>query len=96
MRASTAPNQFGVPGTALAAMPRTGEAHPVGAGQHGGLAAFEQSPFLMIDGDGFVPGTTSAQPTYIVDIAPTILTHLRLPATGMDGSALQGALLTAA
>jgi hypothetical protein len=37
MRASAAPNQYGVPGTALAAMPRTGEAHPVGAGQHGGL-----------------------------------------------------------
>ncbi len=90
MRASTAPNQYGVPGTALAAMPRSGEAHPVGAGQHGGLAAFEQSPFLMIDGDGFVSGTTRAQPTHIVDIAPTILTHLRLPATGMDGAALQG------
>jgi arylsulfatase A-like enzyme len=90
MRASGAPNQYGIPGTALAAMPRAGEAHPIGAGQHGGLATFEQSPFLMIDGDGFAPGTTSAQPTHIVDIAPTILTHLSLPATGMDGSALQG------
>ena len=88
MRASAAPNQYGVPGSALAAMPRAGEAHPVGAGQHGGLAAFEQSPFLMIDGDGFAPGTTSARPTHIVDMAPTILTHLRLPATGMDGSPL--------
>jgi hypothetical protein len=49
----------------------------------------------MIDGDGFVPGTTSAQPTHIVDIAPTILTHLCLPATGMDGVALQGPALPA-
>ncbi len=89
MRASAAPNQYGIPGTALAAIPRTGEAHPVGAGQHGGLAAFEQSPFLMIDGDGFAPGTTCARPTHIVDLAPTMLTHLGLPATGMDGSALQ-------
>jgi arylsulfatase A-like enzyme len=89
MRASAAPNRYGVPGTALAAMPRTGEAHPVGAGQHGGLAAFEQSPFLMIDGDGFTPGVTSGRPTHIVDLAPTILTHLRLPATGMDGTPLQ-------
>ena len=89
MRASTAPNQYGVPGSALAAMPRAGEAHPVGAGQHGGLAAFEQSPFLMIDGDGFPPATTSVRPTHIVDMAPTVLTHLRLKATGMDGSALQ-------
>jgi len=89
MRASTAPNRYGIPGSALAAMPRSGEAHPVGAGQHGGLAAFEQSPFLMIDGDGFVPGTSCAQPSHIVDLAPTILAHLRLPATGMDGNALQ-------
>jgi arylsulfatase A-like enzyme len=89
MRASAAANQYGVPGSALAAMPRVGEAHPVGAGQHGGLGAFEQSPFLMIEGDSFVPGTTSARPTHIVDMAPTILTHLGLPADGMDGSALQ-------
>ena len=96
MRASTAPNQFGVPGTALAAMPRDGEAHPVGAGQHGGLGAFEQSPFLMIDGDGFAPGATSTRTTRIVDLAPTILTYLRLPATGMDGSALQDPSTSAA
>ena len=96
MRASASPNQYGVPGSALAAMPRTGEAHPVGAGQHGGLAAFEQSPFLMIDGDGFTPGATSARPTHIVDLAPTILTHLRLPATGMDGGALQDQALSRA
>ncbi len=89
MRASPAPNRYGVPGSALAATPRTGEAHPVGAGQHGGLAAFEQSPVLMIDGDGFAPGTASARPTHIVDLAPTIQTHLRQPATGMDGSPLQ-------
>jgi arylsulfatase A-like enzyme len=89
LRASDAPNPFGVPGTALAAMPRGGEAHPVGAGQHGGLATYEQSPFLMIDGDGFAAGAVCTAPSRIVDIAPTILTHLRLPATGMDGAALQ-------
>ncbi len=89
MRASAQPNRYGVPGSALAATPRSGEAHPVGAGQHGGLAAFEQSPFLMIDGDGFPPATTISRPTHIVDLAPTILTHLRLKAIGMDGSALQ-------
>jgi arylsulfatase A-like enzyme len=89
MRASAAPNQYGVPGSALAAMPRGVEAHPVGAGQHGGLAAFEQSPFLMIDGEDFAPGIISARPTHIVDMAPTILTHLRLPASGMDGGPLQ-------
>lgn len=89
LRASDAPNQYGIPGSALAALPRGGDAHPVGAGQHGGLGAFEQSPFLMIDGDGFSPGSVRTTPSRIVDIAPTILTHLRVPASGMDGSALQ-------
>jgi hypothetical protein len=90
LRGSAAANSYGVPGSALAAMPRSGEAHPVGAGQHGGLGRFEQSPFLMIEGDGFVTGAASRRPTHIVDMAPTILAHLGLPATGMDGRALQG------
>jgi arylsulfatase A-like enzyme len=89
LRASDAPNPFGIPGTALAALPRGGDAHPVGAGQHGGLGKYEQSPFLMIEGDGFAPGTVRTTPTRIVDIAPTILAHLRLPATDLDGTALQ-------
>lgn len=89
LRASDAPNQYGIPGSALAAMPRAGEAHPVGAGQHGGLAAFEQSPFLMVEGDGFAAGSVCMTPSRIVDIAPTILAHLRVPASGMDGGALQ-------
>lgn len=89
MRWSNAPNLHGVPGTALAALPGSGEAHPVGAGQHGGLGRFEQSPFLMIAGDGFAAGAVRATPSRIVDLAPTILTHLGLPADGMDGTALQ-------
>ena len=44
----------------------------------------------MIDGAGFPPGTASTAPTSPIDIAPTILAHLRLPADGMDGRALQG------
>jgi arylsulfatase A-like enzyme len=89
LRASDAPNRYGVPGSALAALPRGGGAHPVGAGQHGGLATFEQSPFLMIEGDGFPAGSTRRAVSRIVDMAPTILAHLRVPATGMDGTALQ-------
>jgi arylsulfatase A-like enzyme len=90
LRASDAPNPYGIPGSALAALPRGGEAHPVGAGQHGGLAAFEQAPFLMIEGDGFAPGSVRTAPSRIVDVAPTILAHLRVAATGLDGAALQG------
>ena len=44
----------------------------------------------MIDGTGFPGGTVSATPTSPIDLAPTILAHLQLPADGMDGRALQG------
>jgi hypothetical protein len=61
----------------------------LGCGQHGGLARYEQSPFLMIDGEGFTAGAVSNVPSSPVDLAPTILAHLRQPAEGMDGAALQ-------
>jgi arylsulfatase A-like enzyme len=59
-------------------------------GQHGGLARFEQMPFLMIDGAEFAAGTVSDAPTSPIDIAPTVLAHLQVPAEGMDGRGLQG------
>ena len=43
----------------------------------------------MIDGAGFAAGTLSDTPTSPIDIAPTVLAHLQLPAEGMDGRALQ-------
>ncbi|HXT78976.1 MAG TPA: hypothetical protein VN702_05375, partial [Acetobacteraceae bacterium] len=60
-----------------------------GCGQHGGLGRFEQAPFLMIDGPAFASGTVTRDPAHIVDLAPTILHHLRLAAPGLDGHALQ-------
>lgn len=89
LRATEAENEYGIPGAAFAALPRVGDAHPVGAGQHGGLATFEQSPFLLIEGDGFAAGAVRTTPSRIVDLAPTVLAHLGLPATGMDGHPLQ-------
>jgi hypothetical protein len=53
------------------------------------LARYEQMPFLMIDGAGFLGGTDAGGPTSPIDIAPTILAHLEMPASGMDGRALQ-------
>jgi arylsulfatase A-like enzyme len=47
-------------------------------------------PFLMIDGAGFSAGFVADVPTSPIDIAPTILAHLQIPAPGMDGRALQG------
>jgi len=89
MRSDDGPNDFGVPGQSLAAKPRWDKADRLGCGQHGGLGVFEQSPVLLIDGPGFTGGTQSELKARIVDLAPTILSHLALPADGMDGGLLQ-------
>ena len=60
----------------------------LGCGQHGGLGPFEQSPFLMLDGGGFKAGLRTSHPASLIDFAPTMLRHLGLSATGMDGGAL--------
>jgi arylsulfatase A-like enzyme len=89
MAADDERNAFDIPGRSYEARPVAGKANRLGCGQHGGLGRFEQSPFLMIDGPGFERGTARATPTSVVDIAPTLLTHLGLTAEGMDGTALQ-------
>jgi arylsulfatase A-like enzyme len=89
MRSSNAPNAFGIHGTSLAARRAGDKADVIGAGQHGGLGSGEQSPFLMIAGAGFGTGTVRTDPACVIDIAPTVLTHLRLPVSGMDGRLLQ-------
>ena len=58
-----------------------------GFGIHGGLGKNEQRPFLFMSGGGFAPGTRSSRSS-LIDIAPSALRHLGLPATGMDGRAL--------
>jgi hypothetical protein len=82
-------NAFGVAGQSYEAKPAAGKGGHLGCGQHGGLARFEQSPFLLIQGAGFTAGAERTEATSAVDHAPTILTHLRLPCAGMDGRALQ-------
>ncbi|HTT79899.1 MAG TPA: alkaline phosphatase family protein [Stellaceae bacterium] len=59
----------------------------IGFGQHGGLGPNEQRPFLVVAGGGFLPGERQ-QPTSLVDIAPTVLRHLRIGRDDMDGRAL--------
>lgn len=59
----------------------------IGFGQHGGLGANEQRPFLMIEGGGFSRGRRDI-PTSLVDIAPTALRHLGLDYGDTDGRAL--------
>lgn len=89
MAASDAVNEYGVPGSSLAAKPAMGKPDRLGCGQHGGLARYEQSPFLMISGEGFAPMTVRTGQARVIDIAPTVLSHLRVEATGMDGNPLQ-------
>ncbi|MEO8714873.1 MAG: nucleotide pyrophosphatase, partial [Acetobacteraceae bacterium] len=65
-----------------------GKPDRLGCGQHGGLSAWEQMPFLMIEGAGFTPGDMPRE-ARIVDLASTILCHLGQAFAGLDGVALQ-------
>jgi arylsulfatase A-like enzyme len=89
MRSSDEPNSHGIRGASLAAKPSAGKADRLGCGQHGGFGTYEQMPFLMISGAGFTPGAVRRARAGVVDLAPTILTHLGHVADGMDGVALQ-------
>jgi predicted AlkP superfamily pyrophosphatase or phosphodiesterase len=91
LKSDEEPNAFGVPGRSCESKPAPGKATHLHCGQHGGLARYEQMPFLMIDGAGFTAGRTTDAPTSPIDVAPTILAHLELPADGMEGRGLQGA-----
>lgn len=88
MRSSLEANEYGVPGMSLAALPAEGKPDRLGCGQHGGLGTWEQSPFLMIAGRGFIAGAVRREPTSAVDIAPTVLTHLGVAAPMLDGRSL--------
>ena len=59
----------------------------IGFGQHGGLGVHEQNPFLIAEGGGFT-ARVETRPTSLVDIAPTVLRHLRMDHDDMDGQAL--------
>jgi hypothetical protein len=89
MRASEAPNAFGILGASLAARPAQGKPDRLGCGQHGGLGRYEQQPFMMISGPGFAAGTVRDASARVVDIAPTVLVHLGVPCADVDGRPLQ-------
>jgi arylsulfatase A-like enzyme len=91
LAADASENRYGIPGCSLAAKPRWGKADLLGCGQHGGLGQFEQSPLLLIDGPGFTPGAARGAQVHVVDLAPTIMRHLGVAATGLDGRPLQQA-----
>lgn len=81
-------NPFGIAGYSDLMLDRMEDLNHPGCGQHGGLGKYEMRPFLMARGGGFPPGAKSDVPTRPIDIAPTLLAHLGLPGTGMDGRSL--------
>jgi len=80
-------NAYGVRGRSDVAENALGSEALPGHGQHGGLGAYEQSPFLVLHGAGMARGAHTA-PASLIDIAPTILRHLGLPMDGIEGSPL--------
>jgi arylsulfatase A-like enzyme len=91
MRTQDQPNAFGVRGLSdIVANPAEPKDY-TGFGQHGGLGPNEQRPFLYVWGAGFGAPARIDAPVCHVDLAPTILRHLRLPADGMDGRPLPAA-----
>lgn len=91
MAKSPEPNQHGVPGLSDVAVRFDTTEETPGWGQHGGMGRYEQNPFLIAIGHGFAENAVSDSPSSIIDIAPTILTHLGRPLTGLPGSARQSA-----
>lgn len=79
-------NDYGVPGRRWVAV-EDGKPAPIGWGQHGGWGPDETRPFLLLNAPGLAPGEIR-RPTSLVDIAPTLLDFLGLPADDMDGRSL--------
>jgi arylsulfatase A-like enzyme len=80
-------NPHGVPGTCGIVLDPSDSESKIGFGQHGGLGAHEQHPFLTAEGGGFAPGVRN-EATSLIDIAPTVLRHLHMDHDDMDGRAL--------
>jgi predicted AlkP superfamily pyrophosphatase or phosphodiesterase len=87
LRPDARTNPHGVPGHSHVVRDPLEPMDNTGFGQHGGLGKDEQSPFLFISSAGFAPGIRHARSS-LIDIAPTVLRHLGLPASEMDGQAL--------
>jgi len=88
LRADDRPNEFGIGGHSDIAFDAESTLDYTGCGQHGGLGANEQRPFLFVRGPGFAPGRRDDPGVSPLDIAPTVLQHLGLPWDGVDGRPL--------
>jgi arylsulfatase A-like enzyme len=88
LRADDRPNEFGVRGYSDIAFDPEATLDYSGCGQHGGLGPNEQRPFLFIRGPGFAPGRCDDAGVSPLDIAPTVLHHLGLDRSRIDGQPL--------
>lgn len=79
-------NDFGVPGRRWV-VAEGGKPPTIGWGQHGGWGPDETRPFLLLNAPHLAPGKVDRR-TALVDIAPTLLDFLGVPADGMDGRSL--------
>ena len=82
------PNAYGVRGYAHVIKDPFSPADSRGLGQHGGMGPHEGSPILVMDGPEFDVGVDDRD-TALVDIAPSVLQHLKLSSAGLDGRPLQ-------
>ena len=87
MAADDRVNPHGIAGSAPIVSDPGDPGSKIGFGQHGGLGVNEQSPFLIAEGGGFA-ARVETRPSCLIDIAPTVLRHLRMDHDDMDGQAL--------
>jgi arylsulfatase A-like enzyme len=88
MKHESQANAHGISGASWIVADRADPKSYDGRGQHGGLGANEQAPFLIIQGGGFGAGRIEPHSVSLIDYAPTILRHLGLPDHDMDGQAI--------
>ncbi|MBL94580.1 MAG: hypothetical protein CFH06_01230 [Alphaproteobacteria bacterium MarineAlpha3_Bin5] len=81
-------NKHGIKGMSIAVDDPLHEDTVIGCGQHGGLGKFEQNPFLIAKGTGFLPRSSCNETTSAIDLAPTVLDYLGEPCKDMDGRPL--------
>ena len=74
--------------TAISSATRSEPKDMTGFGQHGGLGANEQRPFLFVSWRRLRARAAYHQRSSLIDIAPTVLRHLGLAAAGLDGRPL--------
>jgi arylsulfatase A-like enzyme len=84
------PNGFGVRGTDLASVSGGARLYP---SDHGSMSPWNVRNTLFAWGVDFKRGVTARTPAGNVDVAPTILALLGVPADGLDGRVLREALV---